>query len=304
MEKEINVRVELEEEDKNLIDLHSFLNVLNILTAELYNLQLIKDELDALNPTIKLIQSIANSLRNKEKTTYIIKNIDNYINQILLDAEVYVVNSNLKEDPTAQHIINNIKSIIEVLKVRVKEIIARMADVNEWVEHNKEKLEFNFFNLFAAIEKNSKGKYRIIYNIAEHDEGDYMVSINFKSVFGNIIYMPIVFQDVMRDLIANARKYTQIGGMIIAGLSQTEDYLKFAVEDNGIGIPEDEIEKVVGFKYRASNVKDTKTYGGGFGLTKAYLITKQLGGRMWIKSVLGKGTRIKIEIPKKINRDF
>jgi len=300
MEKEINVNVEIEEEDRNLIDLHSFLNILNILTAEIYSLQLIKDELSALNSTIQLIQSIAISLKNKEKSTYIVLNIDTYINQIYSDAQGYVINNNLSEDETAINIISNIKSIIEVLKVRVKEIIARMTDVNEWVEHSKDEIEYNFLNLFAAIEKNSNGKYKIIYNIAEHEEGAYMVNLNINSKFENKIYMPIVFQDVMRDLIANARKYTQIGGMIIAGLSQTEDYLKFAVEDNGMGIPEDEIEKVVGFKYRATNARNTKTYGGGFGLTKAYIITKQLGGRMWIKSILGKGTRIKIEIPKKI----
>jgi len=300
MEKEINVKIEIAEEDRNLIDLHSFLNILNILTAEIYNLQLINDELDSLSSTIQLIQSIANSLKNKEKSTYVINNVDNYINQILENANDYVLSSNLSEDETAIHIIANIKSIIEIMKVRVKEIIARMTDVNEWVEHSKKGLEYNFNNLFAAIEKNANGKYRIIYNIAEHEEGDYMVSVNIKSIFEDKVFMPIVFQDVMRDLIANARKYTQIGGMIIAGLSQNEDYLKFAVEDNGMGIPEDEIEKVVGFKYRASNARDTKTYGGGFGLTKAYIITKQLGGRMWIKSILGKGTRIKIEIPKKI----
>ncbi len=300
MEKEIVVGLEIAEEDRNLIDLHSFLNILNILTAEIYSLQLIKDELSALNSTIQLIQSIAISLKNKEKSTYIVLNIDTYINQIYSDAQGYVINNNLSEDETAINIISNIKSIIEVLKVRVKEIIARMTDVNEWVEHSKDEIEYNFLNLFAAIEKNSNGKYKIIYNIAEHEEGAYMVNLNINSKFENKIYMPIVFQDVMRDLIANARKYTQIGGMIIAGLSQTEDYLKFAVEDNGMGIPEDEIEKVVGFKYRATNARNTKTYGGGFGLTKAYIITKQLGGRMWIKSILGKGTRIKIEIPKKI----
>lgn len=300
MEKEINVELEIADDEKNLIDLHSFLNILNILTAEVYNLQLINDELDALNPTIQLIQSIANSLKNKEKSTYIIQNVDNYINQILNDAKDYVRNKELTNNEVAIHTISNIESIIAVLKVRVKEIIARLNNVNEWVEHSKEQLEYNFFNLFAALEKNAHGKYKIIYNIAEHDEGAYMVSLNFNSVFDNKIYMPIVFQDVMRDLIANARKYTQIGGLVIAGLSQTEDFLRFAVEDNGIGIPEDEIEKVVGFKYRASNVANKKTYGGGFGLTKAYLITKQLGGRMWIKSVLGKGTRVKIEIPKQI----
>lgn len=38
--------------------------------------------------------------------------------------------------------------------------------------------------------------------------------------------------------------------------------------------------------------------GGGFGLTKAFLVTKQFGGRFWIRSEIGAGTRIRIEIPR------
>jgi signal transduction histidine kinase len=38
--------------------------------------------------------------------------------------------------------------------------------------------------------------------------------------------------------------------------------------------------------------------GGGFGLTKAFLVTKQFGGRMWIKSELGVGTRITLKLPR------
>ena len=37
--------------------------------------------------------------------------------------------------------------------------------------------------------------------------------------------------------------------------------------------------------------------GGGFGLTKAFLVTKQLGGRFWIASDVGVGTRIRIRVP-------
>jgi len=37
--------------------------------------------------------------------------------------------------------------------------------------------------------------------------------------------------------------------------------------------------------------------GGGFGLTKAFLVTKRLGGRMWIRSAVGAGTRITLKVP-------
>jgi signal transduction histidine kinase len=109
--------------------------------------------------------------------------------------------------------------------------------------------------------------------------------------------MPPVLQDVMRDLIANARKYTEPGGEITAGLVDNGKELRFVVEDTGRGIPADEVQQAVAFGTRGSNVADKATMGGGFGLTKAWWVTRQFGGRMWIASDPGSGTRITIRIP-------
>jgi signal transduction histidine kinase len=60
-----------------------------------------------------------------------------------------------------------------------------------------------------------------------------------------------------------------------------------------------EVERVVEYGRRASNVGNTKTMGGGFGLTKAYLVARQFGGRMWIETELGRGTRVEIALPSR-----
>jgi signal transduction histidine kinase len=105
-------------------------------------------------------------------------------------------------------------------------------------------------------------------------------------------------KDVIRDLIANARKYTQAGGRINIGISQKEDAFKFVVEDNGYGIPSNELQSIVEFGYRGSNVESSiRTMGGGFGLTKALYVTQKYLGKFWIDSELDKGTKITLEIP-------
>src|SRR5690606_18659171 len=110
--------------------------------------------------------------------------------------------------------------------------------------------------------------------------------------------MPVVFKDVMREIITNSRKYTNPGGNIDIKLEMSDHLLRFEVSDSGYGIPESELENVVDYKFRASNVIQNKMIlGNGFGLTKAYYNTKQLGGRMHIESVLDKGTTVIIEIP-------
>jgi|TARA_B110000495_G_scaffold26582_1_gene19592 sensor histidine kinase regulating citrate/malate metabolism len=50
------------------------------------------------------------------------------------------------------------------------------------------------------------------------------------------------------------------------------------VEDTGCGIPEDEIRGVVKWGVRGSNVLHIKSNGGGFGLTKAYIATRDMEG--------------------------
>ncbi len=110
--------------------------------------------------------------------------------------------------------------------------------------------------------------------------------------------MPILLKDVIRDLIANARKYTPPGGTITIGISQKKERIRFVVEDNGFGIPEDEISEIVKFGYRGSNIKEmVRTMGGGFGLTKAWYVTDKFNGRMWIESKIDRGTKVIIDLP-------
>jgi signal transduction histidine kinase len=76
--------------------------------------------------------------------------------------------------------------------------------------------------------------------------------------------------------------------------------MRLVVEDSGLGIPADEISKVVEFGYRASNSKSPSTRGGGFGLSKAYYLTKIFGGKMFIDSPVpgrNNGTKISIRLP-------
>ncbi|MBT5902062.1 MAG: ATP-binding protein [Opitutaceae bacterium] len=131
------------------------------------------------------------------------------------------------------------------------------------------------------------------------EPNDYFVDLAVQSEINeDAVLIPLVFKDVMRDLIANSRKYSPLGASIIVGLYETSDALKFVVQDTGRGIPEEEIQRVFEYGSRGSNVEGVRTMGGGFGLTKAFYVTKQFGGRFWIKSAVDQGTRIRIELPR------
>ncbi|MFW5715006.1 MAG: ATP-binding protein, partial [bacterium] len=155
---------------------------------------------------------------------------------------------------------------------------------------------------FDAVEQNSRGSYRFVENIALKDDRSYFVDLQFHSANADRITMPLLVKDVFRDLVANARKYTDPGGNILAGVFQDAEHLRMLVEDNGRGIPEESIESVVDFGIRAGNAISKTSYGGGFGLTKAYYITKNFGGRMWIESEINYYTRIKVVIPNQTSK--
>jgi len=299
MEVEITEIPELTREQVALIDMHSVVNILNVLLNELEYLQEVVRDGQQLRPAADAVQQIHHRLRTSDDVGAELADLLSCEDRVM-EAVRTVLESDpdAGEDPDVGDSVGNLKSVFAVLDARTRELMDRLHAPKKWTGHDVEQLTSNFTNVLAAIEKNSKGRYRIVYNIAAQEPQDYMVNFGIESVDGPRIHMPPVLQDVMRDLIANARKYTEPGGEITAGLVDNGKELRFVVEDTGRGIPAEEIQRVVGFGARGSNVEDKATMGGGFGLTKAYLVTRQFGGRMSIDSRPGAGTRITIVIPR------
>lgn len=294
---EITADFDLSLEEENLLDMHSVLNVLNVLTYELVELSDSLGEPEPVENMIDNVGSIADKLKDREEAINQIENVEQFIRDLLSALDTAAKGRPREELLEIERSKENMLSIVDVLRVRAKEIAARADNPHAWVEHDIEQLKSNFFQVFKAIELNSNGGYHIVGNIARYEKGDYFLTFEIDSVREGSIYMPAVFQDVIRDLIANARKYTSPGGEILAGLFQSGKELRFVVADTGRGIPEDEINEAINFGFRASNVKDRPTRGGGFGLTKAYYVTKKNNGRMWIDTREPQGTRIEIRIP-------
>lgn len=299
VEMEITAIPPLSPGEASLVDMHSVLNVLNVLYGELY---VLGDTLGAeaeFAPALERCETIRGDLTNPPAALRQAASIGEHAQAILaaIDAALRTKPDSARQ-PAVEEAVANIQSVFKVLGVRARELLARAQAPGEWIDVPIEELRNDFHQVFAAIEKNSHGRYRIIYNLAQQEPADYYVDFAIESDNGRTVALPLLFKDVMRDLMANARKYTPLGGTISAGLYETDDKLKFTVQDTGCGIPPAELETVVHYGKRGSNVAHVRTMGGGFGLTKAFLVAKQFGGRFWIRSELGVGTRIRIEIPR------
>lgn len=285
--------------EKSLLEMHSMLNVLNVLRGELslIGLALTGDDL-LLRRSLALCHRLIESLKTPDGGLTAAREVDAHERAVSDEIdEAMRAHPARRADPEITESMANLVSVFTVLRVRSRELLARAQHPERWERFSTAALRHSLLEVFSAIEKNSHGRFRIIYNAALQQPNDYYFDLKLESADGDQLWMPPVFQDVMRDLTANARKYTPPGGRITVALHAAPDGLRFVVEDTGRGIPADELETVVHFGRRARNVGDVRTMGGGFGLTKAFFVTKQFGGRFWLASELGVGTRIRVEIP-------
>lgn len=290
----------LKPNEQSLLAMHSLLNVCNVLRGELALIGLALAEDDTLLVgALAWCDAMVASLDDPVAGLAAAHGADAQAAAVFAEiAAVLAAHPGKRDSAEIAQSVANLRSVFAILSVRARELLARAQHPDRWEEFSVAELRRDFLAVFAALEQNSRGRFRIIYNAALQEPRDYYVDFKIESNKGDRLRMPAVFQDVMRDLIANARKYTAPGGHITAALHEDAAVLRLVVEDSGRGIPAGELATVVQFGRRASNVGDVRTMGGGFGLTKAFLATKQFGGRFWVASELGVGTRIRLHLPR------
>ena len=97
---------------------------------------------------------------------------------------------------------------------------------------------------------------------------------------------------IISNLLSNAAKFTP-KGEIHFGYREKEDFVEFYVKDSGIGIP---AERVATIFQRFGKINDF-VQGTGLGLTLCRMLVEKMGGRIWLRSQEGKGSRLYFTLP-------
>jgi signal transduction histidine kinase len=103
---------------------------------------------------------------------------------------------------------------------------------------------------------------------------------------------------VLINLITNAIKYTPEGGMIEVHLSESDTDLEVRVNDNGIGISEEDLPFIFERFYRADKSRNRMTGGTGIGLAIVKSIVSAHDGTVKVESRLNEGSCFTIILPK------
>ncbi len=108
--------------------------------------------------------------------------------------------------------------------------------------------------------------------------------------------LPLVMADpkwislVVDNLLSNALKFTRPGGRVLISARDKGEFVVVSIQDNGIGIPPSEHNRIFEKFFRASNHSEVKAPGTGLGLALCREVVSKHGGRIWFDSHPGKGT--------------
>jgi two-component system, OmpR family, sensor kinase len=106
-------------------------------------------------------------------------------------------------------------------------------------------------------------------------------------------------KQVMVNLIGNAISYTPLGGEVVVGVSKSENLARLTISDTGPGIPAEDLPHIFERFYRAEKSRTRSRDGKGFGLglSIAYWIVNNHGGKIEVNSRVGEGTSFCVWLP-------
>jgi two-component system phosphate regulon sensor histidine kinase PhoR len=104
-------------------------------------------------------------------------------------------------------------------------------------------------------------------------------------------------REVLQNLLDNATQYTPAGGRIEVSALRAGQQAVVTVSDTGIGIPQAEQERIFERFYRVDAARSREAGGTGLGLSIARHIVDAHGGRIWVDSTVGEGSRFHFSLP-------
>ena len=183
--------------------------------------------------------------------------------------------------------------------VNVKENIARMVELIDdlLIVSKIEQGSFSMTKREISLEgliKDLVERYKVFAEASR-------IKLNFYSQenLPKVLADPSFLKIVTENLIDNAIRYTKGGGIVEIKLIKEKGKVLFAIKDSGVGIPQEEQKYIFQKFFRAENISKERTRGSGLGLYVCKSILDKLGGQIWFKSQLGKGTTFYFRLPIK-----
>jgi len=259
-----------------------YLNVahkVDVAKKEAEILQEKNEELDALNKKLLAL--------HEEKDEFLgiaVHDLKNPLNGISLAASGLIKNF----DKVSQEKFDSVIQRIEAVTGRMKLILSNLLDVNA-IESGTYNLNFQTVNISSLLNE-TVSHFR---NTAEEKS----INLEYENKAGEIFFSTdeVAFTEILENLISNAIKYSEKNKSVWVVLSESENKFTIQIIDSGLGIKEEEQDKVFKKFAKISNKPTAGENSTGLGLSIVKKLTEMLGGKISFHSVYGSGTTFTLE---------
>jgi signal transduction histidine kinase len=126
-----------------------------------------------------------------------------------------------------------------------------------------------------------------------------VLSFKVAADLGEVQGDPAGLQQLLGNLVSNAIRYTPRGGTVEVRVRQTAHYVRFEVEDTGMGIAEEDVSRIFEDFFRSPSARERVPEGTGLGLSIVKAVAEEHGGSVAVESSVGRGTRFIVDLPLK-----
>lgn len=170
------------------------------------------------------------------------------------------------------------------------ELVKEPVELGELLRDNLQRCEWE-----------AKKRSQCVRWIADGEDGDKAERMNGLPALPEEFWVPgekRKIEQVFRNLLTNAMKYSPDGAMIEAGIYEEQGEVRVVIRDNGVGISAEDQKYIFDRFYRVDKARSRSMGGTGLGLSIAKEMMELHGGRIWVKSELGRGSQFWLAFPK------
>ena len=205
-----------------------------------------------------------------------------------------LLGKNLKNEEKAREYLGKIKSSGNFLMTIIDQVLekARIESGTAVLKMQAENLSEMFYSVNTVFESDIQSK-EIQYSIDTNIQHKYAVCDKTK------------LQEIYLNIVSNAIKYTPNGQAIHVNITETASddkkaWYVFICEDTGIGMKQEYLPHIFDEFSREHTATENKVVGTGLGLSIVKSFVELMGGKIYVESEQGKGTKFTVEIPLEI----
>ncbi|MCK9280675.1 MAG: PAS domain-containing sensor histidine kinase [Melioribacteraceae bacterium] len=172
-------------------------------------------------------------------------------------------------------------------------VFALLENLLTWsrIQSGKMKYEPAHFSLNTRVNQ--------IIKLFEHNAENKGIKLVNKMSGNTIAFADEdMISSVLQNLISNSLKFTNAGDEVLITNINYDDRLEISVSDTGIGIKQDDIDRLFRIDINHSTYGTNQEKGSGLGLILCKEMVEKNNGRIWVESEFGKSTSFKITLPR------